>query len=132
MGTSDTFLDSTAHTKLLNLIKACIDYTTNLQFYWGAKGKNANHPPSVQVYISLQPQHLTVFRSQQPALIVFLKLFILKLNYNHIYLLLSIILEDMVLYFKARPELGDYTIFMGIDKNENEELIKYGFPEDIW
>ncbi|XP_078168598.1 uncharacterized protein LOC144563088 [Carex rostrata] len=38
----------------------------------------------------------------------------------------------MVLYFKARPELGDYTIFMGIDKNENEELIKYGFPEDIW
>ncbi|KAM7459392.1 hypothetical protein LguiA_036386 [Lonicera macranthoides] len=38
----------------------------------------------------------------------------------------------MVFYFKARPELGDYTIFMGLDKFENEELIKYGFPEDIW
>ncbi|KAF2304490.1 hypothetical protein GH714_032053 [Hevea brasiliensis] len=32
----------------------------------------------------------------------------------------------------ARPEVGDYTIFMGLDKYENEELIKYGFPEDIW
>ncbi|CAI0441492.1 unnamed protein product [Linum tenue] len=38
----------------------------------------------------------------------------------------------MVLYFKARPEVGDYTIFMGFDKFENEELIKYGFPEDVW
>ncbi|KAL8101666.1 uncharacterized protein LOC141686703 [Apium graveolens] len=38
----------------------------------------------------------------------------------------------MVFYFKARPEVGDYTIFMGLDKHENEELIKYGFPEDIW
>ncbi|KAJ1688007.1 hypothetical protein LUZ63_019397 [Rhynchospora breviuscula] len=38
----------------------------------------------------------------------------------------------MVLYFKARSEVGDYTIFMGIDKHENEELIKYCFPEDIW
>ncbi|XP_073030254.1 uncharacterized protein [Primulina eburnea] len=38
----------------------------------------------------------------------------------------------MVLYFKARPESGDYTIFMGLDKYENEELIKYGFIEDIW
>ncbi|KAL6578514.1 Coiled-coil domain-containing protein 25 [Orobanche minor] len=38
----------------------------------------------------------------------------------------------MVFYFKARPEAGDYAIFMGIDKYENEELIKYGFPEDIW
>ncbi|KAI3454060.1 hypothetical protein Pfo_010723 [Paulownia fortunei] len=33
----------------------------------------------------------------------------------------------MVFYFKARPEAGDYTIFMGLDKYENEELIKYGF-----
>lgn len=40
--------------------------------------------------------------------------------------------ETMVFYFKARPEAGDYTIFMGLDKFENEELIKYGFPEDIW
>jgi len=38
----------------------------------------------------------------------------------------------MVFYFKARPECGDYTIFMGLDKFENEELIKYGFLEDIW
>ncbi|KAL6624506.1 hypothetical protein ACP70R_031827 [Stipagrostis hirtigluma subsp. patula] len=38
----------------------------------------------------------------------------------------------MVFYFKARPEAGDYTIFMGLDKHENEDLIKYGFPEDIW
>ncbi|XP_022139971.1 coiled-coil domain-containing protein 25 [Momordica charantia] len=38
----------------------------------------------------------------------------------------------MVFYFKARPDVGDYTIFMGLDKYENEELIKYGFPEDIW
>ncbi|KAA0038714.1 hypothetical protein IC582_007091 [Cucumis melo] len=38
----------------------------------------------------------------------------------------------MVFYFKARPDVGDYTIFMGLDKYENEELIKYGFIEDIW
>jgi hypothetical protein len=38
----------------------------------------------------------------------------------------------MVFYFKVRPEAGDYTIFMGLDKYENEDLIKYGFPEDIW
>lgn len=38
----------------------------------------------------------------------------------------------MVLYFKATPEAGDYTIYMGIDKFENEELIRYGIPEDIW
>ncbi|GFP80276.1 coiled-coil domain-containing protein 25 [Phtheirospermum japonicum] len=38
----------------------------------------------------------------------------------------------MVFYFKARPEAGDYTIYMGLDKHENEELIRYGFPEDIW
>ncbi|XP_077219662.1 uncharacterized protein LOC143853821 isoform X2 [Tasmannia lanceolata] len=38
----------------------------------------------------------------------------------------------MVFYFKARSEAGDYTIFMGLDKHENEELIRYGFPEDIW
>ncbi|KAL2642548.1 hypothetical protein R1flu_010135 [Riccia fluitans] len=38
----------------------------------------------------------------------------------------------MVYYFKARPECGDYTIYMGLDKHENEDLIKYGLPEDIW
>jgi hypothetical protein len=41
-------------------------------------------------------------------------------------------IPTMVFYFKARSEVGDYTIFMGLDKFENEELIKYGFPEDIW
>jgi len=38
----------------------------------------------------------------------------------------------MVYYFKARPEVGDYVIYMGLDKHENEDLIKYGLPEDIW
>eukprot|EP01018_Ginkgo_biloba_P012030 Gb_13377 [translate_table: standard] len=38
----------------------------------------------------------------------------------------------MVFYFKARPDAGDHTIYMGLDKHENEELIKYGLPEDIW
>ncbi|MBA0787114.1 hypothetical protein Gotri_028174 [Gossypium trilobum] len=38
----------------------------------------------------------------------------------------------MVFYFKVQPEAGDYTNFMGLDKYENEELIKYGFMEDIW
>lgn len=38
----------------------------------------------------------------------------------------------MVYYFKARPEVGDYTVYMGLDKHENEDLIKYGWPEDIW
>lgn len=38
----------------------------------------------------------------------------------------------MVLYFKVRPEAGDLTIYMGLDKFENEQLIKFGFPEDIW
>ncbi|KAB2017567.1 hypothetical protein ES319_D08G171700v1 [Gossypium barbadense] len=38
----------------------------------------------------------------------------------------------MVFYFKAQAEAGDYTIFMGLDKYENEELIKYGFIKDIW
>jgi hypothetical protein len=59
-----------------------------------------------------------------------------KLNsqYNivDLQLIRSICLEKMVFYFKARPDVGDYTIFMGLDKYENEELIKYGFPEDIW
>lgn len=36
----------------------------------------------------------------------------------------------MVYYFKSR--CGEYTIYMGKDKYENEELIKYGHPEDVW
>jgi len=38
----------------------------------------------------------------------------------------------MVYYFKARLKVGDYVIYMGLDKHENEDLIKYGLPEDIW
>mmetsp|Transcript_7712 Transcript_7712/g.11788 ORF Transcript_7712/g.11788 Transcript_7712/m.11788 type:complete len:224 (+) Transcript_7712:123-794(+) len=36
----------------------------------------------------------------------------------------------MVFYFKSR--CGQYTIYMGKDKYENEDLIKYGHPEDVW
>ena len=36
----------------------------------------------------------------------------------------------MVFYFKSR--CGEYTIYMGKDKYENEDLIKYGHPEDVW
>ena len=37
----------------------------------------------------------------------------------------------MVFYYKSHPEVGDYTIFMGLDKHEDGLFIKYGFPEDI-
>eukprot|EP00339_Tiarina_fusa_P019624 CAMPEP_0117083998 /NCGR_PEP_ID=MMETSP0472-20121206/59128_1 /TAXON_ID=693140 ORGANISM="Tiarina fusus, Strain LIS" /NCGR_SAMPLE_ID=MMETSP0472 /ASSEMBLY_ACC=CAM_ASM_000603 /LENGTH=187 /DNA_ID=CAMNT_0004812827 /DNA_START=61 /DNA_END=621 /DNA_ORIENTATION=+ len=36
----------------------------------------------------------------------------------------------MVYFFKTR--CGTYTLYMGRDKFENEELIKYGWPEDVW
>ena len=36
----------------------------------------------------------------------------------------------MVFYFKSR--CGNFTIYMGKDKYENEGLIKYGLPEDVW
>jgi predicted ribosome quality control (RQC) complex YloA/Tae2 family protein len=36
----------------------------------------------------------------------------------------------MVFYFKSR--CGQYTLYMGRDKYENEDLIKYGLPEDVW
>jgi hypothetical protein len=36
----------------------------------------------------------------------------------------------MVFYFKSR--CGEYTIYMGKDKYENEHLIQYGLPEDVW
>merc|ERR1711959_250792 len=35
----------------------------------------------------------------------------------------------MVFYFKSTT---GYMIYMGKDKFENEELLKYGFPEDVW
>lgn len=36
----------------------------------------------------------------------------------------------MVYYFKSR--CGQYTIYMGKEKMENEELIKYGLDIDVW
>jgi len=41
----------------------------------------------------------------------------------------------MVFYFtcQSRPDLAEkYIIYMGRDKHENEALIKYGWPEDLW
>jgi len=38
----------------------------------------------------------------------------------------------MVLYFTSNICGKPYTIYMGVDKYENEDLIKYGWPEDIW
>jgi predicted ribosome quality control (RQC) complex YloA/Tae2 family protein len=35
----------------------------------------------------------------------------------------------MVLFFTSSD---GYTIYMGADKYENEDLIRYGIPEDIW
>ncbi|CDS07052.1 hypothetical protein LRAMOSA09575 [Lichtheimia ramosa] len=37
----------------------------------------------------------------------------------------------MVLYFESRVVDPPVTIYMGKDKFENEDLIKYGFPEDF-
>ena len=36
----------------------------------------------------------------------------------------------MVYYFTSR--CGNFTLYMGKDKYENEDLIKYGLPEDVW
>lgn len=36
----------------------------------------------------------------------------------------------MVLYFTLSDE--SYVCYCGIDKFENEELIKYHWPEDVW
>ncbi|XP_068792791.1 coiled-coil domain-containing protein 25 isoform X1 [Struthio camelus] len=38
----------------------------------------------------------------------------------------------MVFYFTSSVVPSVYTIYMGKDKYENEDLIKYGWPEDIW
>jgi len=35
----------------------------------------------------------------------------------------------MVLFFTSSE---GYTIYMGKDKFENEDLINYGLPEDVW
>lgn len=38
----------------------------------------------------------------------------------------------MVFYFISTVAGTKYTIYMGLDKHENEDLIKYGWPEDVW
>lgn len=38
----------------------------------------------------------------------------------------------MVLYFTSSIVSPPMTIFMGVDKHENEDLIKWGWPEDVW
>ncbi|KAI8987981.1 hypothetical protein BDF20DRAFT_853147 [Mycotypha africana] len=38
----------------------------------------------------------------------------------------------MVLYFTSEIVDPPVTIYMGKDKFENNDLIKYGFPEDVW
>jgi predicted ribosome quality control (RQC) complex YloA/Tae2 family protein len=35
----------------------------------------------------------------------------------------------MVFFFTAKD---DTLLYMGKDKYENEDLIKYGWPEDVW
>jgi hypothetical protein len=40
------------------------------------------------------------------------------------------LLLEMVFFFTTKNPA--YVIYMGKDKYENEDLIKYGFPEDIW
>ena len=35
----------------------------------------------------------------------------------------------MVFYFKSKD---GHILYMGKDKFENEELIRFGFPEDVW
>ncbi|KAL7057742.1 hypothetical protein AAHC03_017161 [Spirometra sp. Aus1] len=38
----------------------------------------------------------------------------------------------MVYYFKCELVSPPYHIYMGADKNENDELIRWGWPEDVW
>ncbi|XP_064382283.1 coiled-coil domain-containing protein 25-like [Halichondria panicea] len=38
----------------------------------------------------------------------------------------------MVFYFVCAVVEPPMTIYMGLDKYENEELLKWGFPEDVW
>ncbi|XP_005107491.1 coiled-coil domain-containing protein 25 [Aplysia californica] len=38
----------------------------------------------------------------------------------------------MVFYFTSNVVSPPYSIYMGFDKNENEDLIRWGWPEDVW
>ncbi len=38
----------------------------------------------------------------------------------------------MVLMYKSTVVDPPAVIYMGVDKNENEHLIRWGWPEDVW
>ncbi|XP_067678218.1 coiled-coil domain-containing protein 25-like [Haliotis asinina] len=38
----------------------------------------------------------------------------------------------MVFYFVSNVVSPPYTMYMGLDKHENEDLIKWGWKEDVW
>ncbi|XP_060566422.1 coiled-coil domain-containing protein 25-like [Ruditapes philippinarum] len=38
----------------------------------------------------------------------------------------------MVFFFTCNIVSPPYLMYMGLDKNENEDLIRWGFPEDVW
>ncbi|XP_077991226.1 coiled-coil domain-containing protein 25-like isoform X1 [Glandiceps talaboti] len=38
----------------------------------------------------------------------------------------------MVFYFTSNVINPSYSIYMGADKHENEDLLRWGFPEDVW
>ena len=38
----------------------------------------------------------------------------------------------MVFYFNSTVVEPPVTLFMGLDKYENEDLIQWGWPEDVW
>merc|ERR1711862_596839 len=39
---------------------------------------------------------------------------------------------NMVYYFTSNIVSPPYNIYVGIDKHENEDLIRWGWPEDVW
>ena len=39
---------------------------------------------------------------------------------------------QMVFYFESNVVQPPAKLFMGLDKFENEELIRWGWPEDVW
>lgn len=45
---------------------------------------------------------------------------------------IEMIVLQMVLYFKSNVVSPAYDIYMGEDKYENEDLLKWAFPEDVW
>jgi NFACT protein RNA binding domain len=49
-------------------------------------------------------------------------------NSSHLRLL-EAVLRSMVLFFTSST---GHTLYMGRDKHENEDLIRYGLPEDVW